>query len=147
MVMAGLIQDQTKQSVDGTPGAKDVPGLGALFRARDLESEETELVVIVTPYLVTPTSESALSTPSDGYRTPNDLEAVFLGRLNQVYAAPDAEVEGRGWRGPIGFILDEGDSMPGRAGRPYANVAAASAPVQGLDELGAEDQFSEGGMP
>jgi pilus assembly protein CpaC len=114
MVMAGLIQDQTKQNIDGTPGAKDIPGIGALFRARDLQSEETELVVIVTPYLVTPTSENNLSTPSDGYRTASDFDTIVLGRLNRVYAAPDANVDGLGWRGPIGFILDEGDDMPGR---------------------------------
>ncbi|MGD2132134.1 MAG: type II and III secretion system protein family protein [Maricaulaceae bacterium] len=109
MVMAGLIQDQTAQNVDGTPGAMNVPGLGALFRARDLESAETELVVIVTPYLVSATSEDALSTPSDGYQTANDWSGFLLGRLNRVYASPDFEGEGRGWRGPIGFILDEGE--------------------------------------
>jgi pilus assembly protein CpaC len=114
MVMAGLIQDQTKQNIDGTPGAKDIPGLGALFRARDLESEETELVVIVTPYLVSPAAESELATPSDGFRTANDVDTLLLGRLNRVYAAPDANVEGLSWRGPIGFILDEGEDMPGR---------------------------------
>jgi len=108
MVMAGLIQDSTRQSIDGTPGVSDIPGLGALFRTRDLQSQETELVVIVTPYLVSPTSQDDLATPSDGYQTPNDVESVFFGRLNSVYAAPGADVEGRGWRGPIGFILDEG---------------------------------------
>jgi pilus assembly protein CpaC len=128
MVMAGLIQDQTKQNIDGTPGAKDIPGIGALFRARDLESEETELVVIVTPYLVSPAAESDLSTPSDGYRGANDVDAIVLGRLNRVYAAPDADVEGMNWRGPIGFILDEGEGMPGRAeGTMTASAAGISS--------------------
>jgi pilus assembly protein CpaC len=145
MVMAGLIQDLTKQSIDGVPGAKDVPGLGALFRARDMDSEETELVVIVTPYLVSPTSQSDLSTPADGYVGPNDLEALFLGRLNRVYAAPEASVDDHGWRGPIGFILDEGDSMPGRAGRPYADVVSTSG-AEEVDGAG-ESQPREGGMP
>jgi len=108
MVMAGLIQDSTRQNIDGTPGVSDIPGFGALFRTRDLQSEETELVVVVTPYLVGPSIQDDLATPSDGYKTANDLEAVFFGRLNSVYAAPGADVEGRGWRGPIGFILDEG---------------------------------------
>ncbi len=150
MVMAGLIQDMTKQSIDGTPGAKDVPGLGALFRTRDLEGEETELVVIVTPYLVSPVSAGELETPADGYVPSNDLEAVFLGRLNRVYAAPDATTDDRGWRGPIGFILDEGDAMPGRAGQPYANVAS-TAPMQDVSESNVdgadESPASEGGMP
>jgi pilus assembly protein CpaC len=136
MVMAGLIQDQTSQNIDGTPGAKDVPGLGALFRARDMRAEETELVVIVTPYLVSPTGQDQLSTPADGFRVADDLTSVFLGRLNRVYAAPDAQVEGMGWRGPIGFILDEGDSMPGRAGEP--------APADGAQQQ-ASIEISSGG--
>jgi pilus assembly protein CpaC len=106
LVMAGLIQDKTKQNIDGTPGAKDVPGVGALFRARDLESDETELVVIVTPYLVDPTSLENLSTPADGYATPHELETFFLGRLSRVYSAPGSDTEGKSWRGPVGFILD-----------------------------------------
>jgi pilus assembly protein CpaC len=124
MVMAGLIQDQTRQTIDGTPGAKDIPGLGALFRTRDLASEETELVVIVTPYLVSPVSQDELVSPSDGFRTGGDLAAVFFGRLNSVYAAPEAEVAGMSWNGPVGFILDEGDAMPGRAGSPAAASGA-----------------------
>lgn len=108
MVMAGLIQDRTRQNIDGTPGLKDAPGIGALFRARDLESEETELVVVVTPYLVSPASADEFETPSDGYQTPGEFDSIFFGRLNRVYGAPGADVEGRFWRGPVGFILDEG---------------------------------------
>jgi pilus assembly protein CpaC len=134
MVMAGLIQDQTKQNIDGTPGAKDIPGIGALFRARDLESEETELVVIVTPYLVSPTAESSLATPSDGYRTASDFDTVFLGRLNRVYSTPESNVEGMAWRGPVGFILDEGDAMPGRR-EEETYVSAEAPPVAGAETL------------
>ncbi len=107
LVMAGLIQDKTKQNIDGTPGMKDLPGIGALFRSRDYESDETELVVIVTPYLVESTSANALATPSDGYATPNELETIFFGRLNKVYRAPGASVDGGGWRGPVGLVLDD----------------------------------------
>lgn len=146
MVMAGLIQDMAKQSIDGVPGAKDIPGLGAFFRARDVEGEETELVVIVTPYLVSPTAAGDLATPADGYVGANDLEALLLGRLNRVYAAPDAAVDDHGWRGPIGFILDEGDAMPGRAGQPYADAGAAPPPDQDVDGAGGLG-LREGGMP
>ncbi len=107
LVMAGLIQDKTKQNIDGTPGVKDVPGLGALFRARDFETDETELVVIVTPYLVDPVALDELQTPADGYATPSELETAFFGRLSRVYKAPGADVSGQAWRGPVGFVLDE----------------------------------------
>lgn len=108
LVVAGLLQDQTSQNIDGTPGAKDVPGLGALFRARDFASDETELVVIITPYLVDPVGAGDLLTPADGQQTAGDLETVLLGRLTRIYSAPGASVEGKTWRGPIGFALEEG---------------------------------------
>ena len=144
MVMAGLIQDSTKQSIDGTPGAQSIPGLGALFRSRDFESEETELVVIVTPYLVTPTAESDLATPSDGFRTANDLESFFLGRLNRVYAAPGADTDGLGWRGPIGFILDDAaadDRAPAASADGGGTSAAAGAPTPSGDTEGRGVRF------
>ena len=56
LALAGLISDDTRQNIDGLPGAKDIPILGTLFRSRDFIKNETELVVIVTPYLVKPTS-------------------------------------------------------------------------------------------
>lgn len=109
LVMAGLIQDKTKQSMDGVPGAKDMPGLGALFRTRDYENDETELVVIVTPYLVNAVGRNELQTPADGYETPSDLEALFFGRLSKVYSRPEGGLGPKDWQGPVGFLLsDEG---------------------------------------
>ena len=64
--IAGLMQHTTKQVIDGFPGVKDLPVLGALFRSRDFQNDETELVVMVTAYLVKPTAEAALATPTDG---------------------------------------------------------------------------------
>ncbi len=107
LVMAGLIQDTTRQNIDGAPGARNIPGIGALFRARDYESQETELVVLVTPYLVDAVHPDALQTPADGYATPSEVETIFFGRLSRVYQAPGADLGDRRWRGPAGFILDD----------------------------------------
>lgn len=107
LVMAGLIQDTTRQNVDGIPGARNLPGAGALFRARDLESEQSELIVIVTPYLVNATHPDELQTPADGFGTPSEAESIFFGRLSRVYEAPDADTGEHRWSGPAGFILDE----------------------------------------
>ena len=63
MMIAGLLQEQTKQDLDSLPGLMNLPVLGALFRSRDYQEGETELVVIVTPYLVNPTSPANLQTP------------------------------------------------------------------------------------
>lgn len=105
MVIAGLIQQKTKQAMEGMPGVKDLPVLGALFRSRDFVNDETELVIVVTPYLVDPTHPDNIATPADGYRTASDLSTLLFGRLNKVYKAPGAEVEGKSWRGPVGWAL------------------------------------------
>lgn len=104
MVIAGLIREESRQSIDGTPGLKDVPGVGALFRSRDDQSTETELVLIVTPYLVNPTHPDKLQTPLDGFATPTDRQALFLGRLNKVYGK-DKNPEGT-LTGPFGHQVD-----------------------------------------
>jgi pilus assembly protein CpaC len=107
LVIAGLIQEQTKQSLDGIPGAKDIPVLGALFRSRDFQNDETELVVIVTPYLVDPTDPQRLRDPDRGYVTARDARTIFFGKLNQVYAVPGSAVDkAAAPKGAAGFIID-----------------------------------------
>ncbi|MFZ4807011.1 MAG: type II and III secretion system protein family protein [Hyphomicrobiaceae bacterium] len=85
LAMAGLLSDDVRQNIDGFPGLKDVPVLGTLFRSRDFIKRETELVVIVTPYTVRPTSRKELATPGDGLAPASDLRANFLGHLNRIY--------------------------------------------------------------
>lgn len=107
LVIAGLIQEQTKQSLDGVPGVKDVPILGALFRSRDFLNDETELVVIVTPYLVDPTDPQNLRDPDRGYVAATDARTVFFGKLNEVYAVPGSAVDkAPPPKGASGFIFD-----------------------------------------
>lgn len=106
MVMAGLLQEDIRQNIDGLPGAKDVPVLGALFRSRDFAANETELVVIVTPYLVNATNRNNIRTPIDGFKPANDLEAIFLGRVNKVYGVSDKTAQKRSWGGPVGMIVE-----------------------------------------
>lgn len=106
LVIAGLIKEETRQAMDGVPGVERLPVLGALFRSRDFANNETELVIVVTPYLVDPTDPDALEQPGEGFVAASMAANVFLGRLNSVYAAPGAQVEGRGWLGPVGFILE-----------------------------------------
>ncbi|MFC6197957.1 type II and III secretion system protein family protein [Ponticaulis profundi] len=105
-MIAGLIQESTQQTLDSIPGIKNVPILGALFRSRDFQNDETELVVIVTPYLVDPTDPNKLKTPGDGYSTAGDLATMFLGRLNDIYAVPGANTEGETFDAPVGFIIE-----------------------------------------
>jgi pilus assembly protein CpaC len=106
LVLAGLIQEETRQNLDGVPGVQNLPVLGSLFRSRDFENQETELVILVTPYLVDPTNPNALQTPADGYQSANEAEALLFGRLNRVYSVPGSDTGDQGWNGPVGFALD-----------------------------------------
>ena len=106
IVMAGLLSDSTRQNIDGVPGAMDVPVLGQLFRSRDYQKNETELVVIVTPYLVDPTSRDKLALPTDGFAPASDLDTILMGRLNATYGARGAAPSDKALQGPVGFIVD-----------------------------------------
>jgi pilus assembly protein CpaC len=105
LALAGLISDDTRQNIDGLPGAKDIPIIGALFRSRDYIKNETELVVIVTPYLVKPTSRQELATPADGLIAATDMKANFLGQLNRIYGKSEAPPAGD-LKGDYGFIVE-----------------------------------------
>lgn len=106
MMIAGLLKEDTKQDLDSLPGLMNLPVLGMLFRSRDYLSGETELVVIITPYLVGPTSPGNLQTPADGLQIANDAETDLLGRLNKVYKAPPGAVAGRTYQGPVGYVIE-----------------------------------------
>jgi pilus assembly protein CpaC len=105
MMIAGLIKESTRQSLDGTPGLKKLPILGQLFRSQDFISNETELVVFVTPVLVRPTSQSKLTSPDKGFMPPSDKQSIFMGRLNKIYGGSADGPEGT-YRGNVGFIVE-----------------------------------------
>ena len=105
MMLAGLIKDTTRQLVDGTPGLKKLPVLGALFRSRDYTQNQTELVVIVTPYLVGSVAERQLATPIDRFNTPTDRQTILFGRLNKVYGTAGQNPDGV-YHGNVGFIVE-----------------------------------------
>ena len=105
LALAGLISTKTRQNIDGFPGAKDIPILGTLFRSRDFQNEESELVVIVTPYLVHAVSRQQLATPVDGLAPATDLKGDFLGHLNRIYGRGESRPDG-GLKGDYGFIVE-----------------------------------------
>ena len=106
MMIAGLLQQQTKQDIDSMPGLANMPVLGALFRSRDYQSGETELAIIVTPYLVKPTSPDQLQTPADGLEMASDFETDLLGKLNRASHVPAAAVAGKSLQGPYGYVIE-----------------------------------------
>jgi pilus assembly protein CpaC len=106
MAMAGLIQDQTKQAVNGLPGMAQLPILGSLFRSRDYINSQTELMVLVTPYVVRAVAHKDLSRPDDGFAAASDPQADLLGSLNRIYGVPGRAEPARNYRGTYGFITD-----------------------------------------
>jgi pilus assembly protein CpaC len=106
LAMAGMIQEQTKQAINGVPGLMQLPVLGTLFRSRDYLNNQTELVVIITPYVVRAVAQKQLSRPTDGFVDPNDLQSDLLGRLNRIYGSDTTEPALRKYHGKFGFILD-----------------------------------------
>jgi pilus assembly protein CpaC len=106
MAMAGLIQDQTKQAINGLPGLSQIPVLGALFRSRDFQDNKTELCVIVTPYVVRAVAQKDLSRPDDGFASASDPQSDLLGNINRIYGVPGRNEPARSYRGTYGFITD-----------------------------------------
>lgn len=106
LVMAGLLSDSTKQNIDGVPGAKDLPVLGQLFRSRDYQKNETELVVIVTPYIVDPTNRKNIALPTDGFAPASDMDTILMGKLNATYGVNGAAPTDKKLKGPVGFVVD-----------------------------------------
>ncbi len=107
MVLAGLIQERTRHALEGVPGVMNTPVLGSLFRSRDFVNNETELVIIVTPYLVRPTSPDQLRTPADGFMNPSEGESLLTGRLNHMYRPASASGENeRRLQGPHGHVIE-----------------------------------------
>jgi pilus assembly protein CpaC len=104
LVTAGLIQQVSRQALNGLPGLINLPVLGALFRSRDYFREETELMIIVQPFIAKPSAPNALARPDDGYVEASDPSAVLMGRLNKVYGAAGSPVPPNGYRGRVGFI-------------------------------------------
>lgn len=105
LAIAGLIRDEIRQNIDGFPGLKDIPVLGVFFRSRDFIKEETELVVVVTPYIVRAVARSDLIRPNDGLASAARTDAILLGRLNRTYGGgaplPDGDL-----KGDYGFVVE-----------------------------------------
>ncbi len=103
IVIAGLVQDNIRQAMSGMPGISKVPVLGTLFRSKDFVRNETELVIIATPYLVRPVARNEIARPDDNFNPDNDAATFFLNRVNKVYGRKEP-VRGGQYHGAVGFI-------------------------------------------
>ncbi len=106
IVTAGLIQSTSKQVINGLPVLMNLPVLGALFRSRDYQRQETELMIVVTPYLARPVKPQEVARPTDGLSDPTDPQGFMLGRVNKLYATTENPEVIKNFKGKVGFIAD-----------------------------------------
>ncbi|WP_159079838.1 type II and III secretion system protein family protein [Methyloceanibacter sp. wino2] len=106
IVIAGLLSDQSRQAISGYPGLKSLPVLGTLFRSRDFQSKETELVVLVTPYVVKPAARQQLARPDDGFAWASDVNSDLLGQMNRIYGRDPERAPVGDYAGDVGFIVE-----------------------------------------
>jgi pilus assembly protein CpaC len=119
-MIGGLLRNTGNNSVDKAPWLGDLPILGALFRSTGFRRQETELVIIVTPYLVKPISESQIALPTDGYRHGNDAQRVLMNRTHD-------SVSGAQRPGPTVGAPEPAAPTLGAVGQSAAPAVAATA--------------------
>jgi pilus assembly protein CpaC len=100
LAMAGMLSDDTRQNVDGVPGLKNLPILGQLFRSNDYRRRETELVILVTPYIATHMSRAQAAKPDKNFAPASDLKSIFFGHMHRLYGPIGGSLEGE-----FGFII------------------------------------------
>ena len=105
-MIAGLIQNVTKQTLDTLPGMMELPVIGGLFRSRDFLNNQSELAVIITPYIVKPVSPDQLATPGDGLVIANDFETDLLGKLNKSSGKTASTTDSKTYQGPFGYVVE-----------------------------------------
>jgi pilus assembly protein CpaC len=103
LAIAGMLQDSVRQQINQLPGLGNIPILGALFRSRDFVHSQTELVILVTPYIAEP--GYGADKPTDNMQVAGDAEAIFLGRLEKIYGVGEDGMRGS-YNGSVGFVLD-----------------------------------------
>lgn len=104
--IGGLLEERTSQQIDQLPLLGNIPILGALFRSRDYQTEQTELVILVTPYLVAPSPANTIPVPTDTTTIASDAESIFLGRLENMYGVGGNAPMRGSISGSVGFVLD-----------------------------------------
>jgi len=107
--IAGLLQDDFQDLAGQVPWLGDIPILGALFRSADYQRRQSELVIIVTPYLVTPTRGEALAVPTDRIRPPTESELFLFGKTagaKRPTKGPAGEVAKQDFSGSYGYVME-----------------------------------------
>ena len=104
--IAGLLQDDFRDLNGQVPWLGDIPILGTLFRSADYQRNQSELVIIVTPHLVTPTRGEALALPTDRVRIPTEKELFLFGKTAGKQRGAAGEVSRQDFSGSYGYTME-----------------------------------------
>ena len=146
-MIAGLLSNNSQSTIEKTPGAADVPILGALFRSNSYQKGETELVIIVTPYLVNPVNGNDIKLPTDGYESPNLAQQILGNQVSAGKSGTSRPMPSSGepkFAGPAVGVDDSASKAPAQADRdngqndtPTVRVSpktsAADSPAPGFN--------------
>lgn len=136
MMIAGLLSNQLGSSVDKMPGVADIPVLGALFKSNGWRRSETELMIVVTPYLVKPVSDSEIRLPTDGINSIDDAQRVIMGKITDKTKSqnrPLPTIAPAPASGPeMTSVSDAAPALPKKSEKVAAQ-AAASGPGFSFD--------------
>jgi pilus assembly protein CpaC len=122
-MIGGLLSNNGNNTIEKTPFLGDIPILGALFRSSGFRRNETELVIVVTPYLVKPVSASQIALPTDGYRHSNDTQRIFMDQR-------EAGRTGEGRPAPVAAMPQRVAPGIGQVGSAVIPAAPVPAPVR-----------------
>lgn len=104
--IAGLLQDDFSNSASQIPWIGDLPILGALFRSSEYQRDQTELVIIITPHLVTPVSGEALALPTDRVRIPTERDLFLFGEVAKSPNGAAGEVARQDFSTSYGYVME-----------------------------------------
>ncbi|MGC4251807.1 MAG: type II and III secretion system protein family protein [Sphingobium sp.] len=132
-MIAGLLNNETGNTIDKVPGLGNIPILGSLFKSRRFQRSETELVIVVTPYLVKPVNASDIRLPTDAFRTANEGQGLFLQQGSDGVSGGRAPAPTRGPDVPMPTPGPQASSsMPAIAARDHRKAGKASDATPGF---------------
>ncbi|TMV52511.1 general secretion pathway protein, partial [Thioclava sp. BHET1] len=103
----GLLQDNFNDTIGQVPWLGNIPVLGALFRSADFQRQQSELVIIITPHLVTPSNSDTLAMPTDRIRPPSEKDFFLFGHdVAKVPKGGPSEVAKQDFSGSYGYVMN-----------------------------------------
>ena len=137
-MIAGLLSNSSQNQIEKTPGVGDMPIIGSLFRSTNFRKGESELVIVVTPYLVNPVDANDIKLPTDGLENPNMIQQLLgnmetSGKSGASRPVPTASGNGKAAAPDVSLNAPESPEADDRKSRKSRRSTAAEAPAPGFN--------------